>query len=95
MWEWADGENADMVLELNVIDEQREVEQDTRCRKLLLGRQISLERVRTWRQQMVLCERCVLRLVWHDMVSKRPYKIMKGHLNIIRYFKGYDIMFYS
>ena len=37
------------MLELNVIDEYREVEQETRWRVLLVGWWVSLERVGRWR----------------------------------------------
>ena len=49
MWEGPDDEGVGMVLELNVIDEYREVEQETRCCMLLVGWWVSLERVGRWR----------------------------------------------
>jgi len=53
-WEGLDDEVADVVLELNGIDECWEVEQETRCHMLLVGQWASLERVERWRQQMGL-----------------------------------------
>ena len=53
-WEGLDDEVADVVLELNGIDECWEVEQETRCQMLLVGPCASLERVERWRQQMGL-----------------------------------------
>ena len=48
MWEGPDDEGVCMVLELNVIDECREVEQEKRYRVLLIGWWVSLERDGKW-----------------------------------------------
>jgi len=53
-WEGLDDEVADVVLELNGIDECWEMEQETRCHMLLVMQWASLERVERWRQQMGL-----------------------------------------
>jgi len=54
MWEGSDDEGAGVVLEINAVEECREVEQETRCHMLLVGQWASLERVERWRQQMGL-----------------------------------------
>jgi hypothetical protein len=33
--------------------------------------------------------------VWRDTIFKRPYRIIRGCFNINRYFKDYNITFYS
>jgi hypothetical protein len=49
-----DDKGAVVVLELNVIDECREVEQETRCHMLLVGWWVNPERLGRWRQHIGL-----------------------------------------
>jgi hypothetical protein len=61
------------VLELNATNEWWEVEQETRCHRLLLiGRWVGLEIVGRWGQQVACVQACVFRPVWWDTVSKQP-----------------------
>ena len=41
MWEGSDDEGAGVVLEINAVEECREVEQETRCPMLFIGRLVA------------------------------------------------------